>query len=106
MKTLFKILGIATGIYGLMGLGCLIGIGSCDDYYNNRFDKNCEIDKKAKDVVEANIELWNDLNKRKNKKSSKKKSEVLSAYARKWAKEGYSSEEIKRGLENLKKELD
>lgn len=105
MKTLFKILGIATGIYGLMGLSCLCGIGACDDYHNNRLNENNKLAKRAKDTVEANIDLWNDLTKRK-KKSSKKRSEVLGTYARKWAKEGYSSEEIKQGLENLKKELD
>lgn len=106
MKTLFKILGILAGIYGLLSIGSFCGIACCDDYYNKRLNKKSKLDKGIIRSVEANIDLWNDLRKENKRKSSRKRSEILSAHARKWAREGYSSEEIKQGLELLKKELD
>ena len=104
MKTLFKILGILAGIYGLLSIGSFCGIACCDDYYNKRLNKNSKLDKGVIRSVEVNIDAWNSI--RKIEKSSRKRSEILSAHARKWAREGYSSEEIKQGLELLKKELD
>lgn len=43
---------------------------------------------------------------RKDKKSSKKRSDVIRKHAKRWSDQGYSSEEIKQGLDALKKELD
>lgn len=108
MKTILKVLGIAASIYGAMGFGAFIGIAGYDEYCNGQFNKNIEIEKKAIDVIEANIDIWRDIRKGYSSKKQKniKRSEILRRHARLWAEEGFSSEEIKQGLELLKKELD
>lgn len=108
MKTILKVLGIAVSIYGALGFGCFVGIACCDDYYNGRLDKNDELEKKTIDVLEGNIEVWRDIRKVDSLKirNKKKRSDVLRTHAKKWAEEGFSSEEIKQGLDLLRKELD
>ena len=107
MKKLLKFLGVMAGTYIVLDIGFLFGSGFLYELYEYPESRiGCE--KKANDVIEA-AGMANKVmfrHKNKNKKSSIKRSEVLSAHARKWAKEGYSSEEIKRGLDALRKELD
>lgn len=104
MKTLLKVLGIAAGAYCLLDLGALIGAGGTVEMYEHpeseasKFYKENNMLKTAK---WANRIMFNNP-----KESSKKRSEVLHDYAEQWAKKGYSSEEIKQGLDALKKELD
>ena len=101
MKTILKLLGVAAGTYFVYRTGWLMGVIDCDDCYNDRSVKN-------ETRVEAAIDL-NDLFISENIKKPKRKikrSEVLRAHARKWTEAGFSSEEIKQGLDLLKKELD
>ena len=100
MKTILKILGIAAGTYLLLDIGWIVGIINCDDYYHDRRISN-------NGSVEGAMELNDLLMKNGLKKDIRrmKRSEILSAHARKWAKEGYTSEEIKQGLDALRKKL-
>lgn len=106
MKTILKILGVVAGLYVVSDLGCVLGVLMTSEYYEGRLDKHKKKDKECIKSITAIQDVFGDYYNTKAKKSSKKRSEVLGTYARKWAKEGYSSEEIKQGLENLKKELD
>ena len=101
MKTIFKVLGVAASIYLSAGIGWLIGVIDCDDCYNDRIVKR-----------EGNVEAAIDLNDlliseglKKNKRKMKR-SEVLSMCAKRWSKAGYTQEEIKQGLDNLREKLD
>ena len=109
MKTILKVLGIAAGIYGAMGFGAFVGIAGYDEYCNGRFNKNIEMEKKAIDAIEANIDIWRNIRRdigKDNSLKNIKRSDVLRRHARKWAEEGFSPEEIKQGLDLLRKELD
>lgn len=105
MKKLLKILGIAAGTYLILDIGWIVGVINCDDYHNGRLNPKNKMENEIKEGIEAVHELFGIIDKKDNKLSTKR-SKVLSDYARRWAKEGYSSEEIKRGLDLLKKELD
>lgn len=107
MKKLLKALGIAAGIYVISDASCILGVMLGNDYYNGRMNERDEIDKMCMEAIDAVDKVFNKrFSKRYNRKSSKKRSEVLRDYAEQWAKKGYSSEEIKQGLDALKKELD
>lgn len=106
MKTILKLLGIAAGLYVVSDFGCVVGVLMTSEYYEGRLDKHKKKDKTCIESITTIQDVFGDYYNTKAKKSSKKRSDVLSTHARKWAKEGYSSEEIKQGLENLKKELD
>lgn len=104
MKTLLKVLGIAAGAYCMMDFGWCIGVFCCKEYYDGRLNMKNVKDVKIKEDIEAANELWEMI--RKDKKSSKKRSDVIRKHAKRWSDQGYSSEEIKQGLDALKKELD
>ena len=106
MKTVLKVLGVLAGTYIICDAGCVVGVLMTSEYYEGRLDKRNKKDKRCIESITAVQGLFGNYYNVKAKKSSKKRSEVLSAHARKWAKEGYSSEEIKRGLDALRKEFD
>lgn len=106
MKTLLKVLGVLAGTYIVCDAGCVIGVLMTSEYYEGRFDKHNKIDKQCIKSITAVQKLFGEHYNIKAKKSSKKRSEILRKHAKKWAEEGFSSEEIKQGLELLKKELD
>ena len=105
MKKLLKVLGAAVGAYLLIDLGVVLGAGATYEMYEYPESKASK-SLKDKDAMEV-IEWYNGIMyKHSKKKSSKERSEVLRYWAEQWAKKGYSSEEIKQGLDALKKELD
>jgi hypothetical protein len=106
MKTLLKVLGVAAGLYVVSDFGCVIGVLMTSEYYEGRFDKHNKKDKRCIESITTVQDVFGKHYNVKAKKSSKKRSEILRKHAKKWAEEGFSSEEIKQGLELLKKELD
>lgn len=106
MKTILKVLGVLAGTYILCDAGCVIGVLMTSEYYEGRFDKHNKKDKRCIESITAVQDVFGNYYNVKAKKSSKKRSEILRKHAKKWAEEGFSSEEIEQGLDLLRKELD
>lgn len=106
MKTILKVLGVLAGTYIICDAGCVIGVLMTSEYYEGRFDKHNKKDKRCIESITAVQDVFGKHYNIKAKKSSKKRSEILRKHAKKWTEEGFSSEEIKQGLDLLRKELD
>lgn len=106
MKTVLKVLGVLAGTYIICDAGCVIGVLMTSEYYEGRFNRHNKKDKRCIESITAVQDVFGKYYNVKAKKSSKKRSEILRKHARKWAEEGFSSEEIKQGLDALREELD
>ena len=98
MKKLLALLGIGVSMYISYDIGCLTGtMATCKSHHG------IPVEKKYMKFISV-VEEY--LMKAGKTKSSKKRSDILHEHAVMLAEQGYTAEEIKNSLENLRKELD
>ena len=101
MKTLLKVLGIMAGVYATANIGALLGAGATVEMYEYPESKASKYYEK---MEVYGVAKWaNSMMFRREEISQVKRSDVMRRYIKQWQKQGYSSEEIKNKIDDLKK---